>query len=74
MVTGERHLGSADQVQVVTFEAVDFVIVLDVEAGAVHDFGAYQGGGVVIMVKPCSVARSSAIHMSALFEACYLAP
>ena len=45
VVAGERHLGGADQVQVVALQAVDFVIVLDVEAGAVHDFGAHQGGG-----------------------------
>ena len=72
VVAGERHLGGADQVQVVAFEAVDFVVVLDVEAGAVHDFGAYQGGGGHHgeAVLGCEVERHP--H-ECLFEACYLA-
>lgn len=72
MVAGERHLGGADQVQVVAFEAVDFVVVLDVEAGAVHDFGAYQGGGGHHgeAVLGCEVERHP--H-ECLLQACYLA-
>ena len=45
MVARKRHLRGADQVQVVTFEAVYFVVVFDVEPGSVHDFGAHEGGG-----------------------------
>ena len=72
VVAGERHLGGADQVQVVAFEAVDFVVVLDVEAGAVHDFGAYQGGGGHHgeAVLGCEVERHP--H-ECLLQACYLA-
>src|SRR5699024_6482960 len=43
VVPGQGDLGGAHQIQVVFFDAVNFVIVLNVKAGAAHNFGAHQG-------------------------------
>src|SRR5699024_10877244 len=43
VVTGQGNFGGTDQVEVVLFDAVDLVVMLDVESGTVHGFWAYQG-------------------------------
>ena len=64
MVAGERHLGGADEVEVVGLEVVDLVGVLAEEAGAGHDLGLDQrrrDHGV----NPASIAWCSARLSSA---------
>ena len=39
---GQRHLGGADEVQVVALDPVDLLVVLAEEAGALHRLGAHQ--------------------------------